>query len=138
ATATVTGVVEGSPLLGFGSTRDVRGNFFSIAGGSTADCPDCGAPPLGTQGQIWLVIFSQGVVGLALFLAFFIRRFLAHWRDPAPLAVAGCCALVFFGLELFVYDTFDAPMVTVMIAIGLLVRSERTPLLTPVRVGGSP
>jgi hypothetical protein len=123
ATATVRGVVEGSPVLGFGSTRDVEGSFFSIAGGATADCPDCGVPPLGTQGQLWLVLFSQGLVGLALFVAFFARRFLAHCRDPAPLYVAGCCVLLFFGFELLVYDTFDAPMVTVMIAIGLMARS---------------
>jgi hypothetical protein len=122
AAATVRGVLEGSPLLGFGSTRDVKGSFSSIAGGATADCPDCGVPPLGTQGQLWLVLFSQGVVGLTLFLAFFVRRFAAHCRDPAPLAVAGCCMLLFFGIELFVYDTLDAPMVTVMIVIGLLAR----------------
>ena len=124
ATATVRGVVEGSPVLGFGSTRDVQGSFFSIAGGATADCPACGVPPLGTQGQLWLVVFSQGVIGLVLFLAFFGRRFLAHWKDPSPLTIAGCGALVFFGLELFVYDTFDSPMFTVMIAIGLMARGS--------------
>ncbi len=131
ATETVTDVLQASPVLGFGSTRDVKGSFFSIAGGATADCPACGVPPLGTQGQLWLVVFSQGVVGLVLFLGFFARRFLEHWKDPAPLAIAGCAALVFFAIELFVYDTFDAPMVTVMIAIGLLARG------VPAAAGGS-
>ncbi|REF35699.1 hypothetical protein [Thermasporomyces composti] len=124
AVETVRSVLEGSPLLGFGSTRDVQGSFFSVAGGATPDCPACGVPPLGTQGQLWLVIFSQGLVGLALFLAFFSRQLAAAWKDTSPLAVAVCCVLVFFGIELLVYDTYDAPMVTVMIAIGLLARQS--------------
>lgn len=122
ATDTVRNVVEGSPILGFGSTRNVRGSYFSIAGGSTPDCPACGVPPLGTQGLLWMVIFSQGLVGLALFLYFFARRFFAHWRDHAALSLAGCVVLIFWTIELFVYDTVDAPLITVMIAIGLMAR----------------
>ena len=61
ASETVSSVGTGSPVVGFGSTRDVQGNFASIAGGATADCSSCGVPSLGTQGQLWLVIFSQGL-----------------------------------------------------------------------------
>jgi hypothetical protein len=142
AEETVRSVLEGSPLLGFGSTRDVQGSFFSLAGGATPDCPACGVPPLGTQGQLWLVLFSQGLVGLALFLAFFARQLAAAWKDTSPLAIAVCCVLVFFGIELFVYDTYDAPMVTVMIALGLLARQPdaRTRWLAGrlERQGGTP
>ncbi|MEQ7123821.1 hypothetical protein ABN034_04800 [Actinopolymorpha sp. B11F2] len=138
AIASVRAVVEGSPLLGFGSTREVQGSFFSIAGGATPECPACKPPPLGTQGQLWLVVFSQGIVGLALFLAFFCRQFLAHWRKRTPLAIAGCCVLAFFGIELFVYDTFDAPMVTVMITLGLLARGVPSAAQEPNQAGGSP
>ncbi|WP_197681617.1 hypothetical protein [Actinopolymorpha singaporensis] len=126
ATDTVRNVVEGSPALGFGSTRKVRGSYFSIAGGSTPDCPACGVPPLGTQGQLWMVVFSQGLVGLALFLYFFARRFIAHCRDRAALCIAGCVTLIFWAIELFVYDTLDAPLITVMIAVGLMARMPRT------------
>jgi hypothetical protein len=122
AALTVRAVLEASPVLGFGSTRDVAGNFTSIAGGATPDCPACAVPPMGTQGQLWLVVFSQGLVGLALFLGFFARRFVAALRDSSPLGIAGGCVLVFFGIELLVYDTFDAPMTTVMITLGLLAR----------------
>jgi hypothetical protein len=138
AVATVQAVVEASPLLGFGSTRDVEGSFASIAGGATPECPDCKPPPLGTQGQLWMVVFSQGIVGLALFLAFFGRRFLAHWRERTPLAIAGCCVLAFFGIELLVYDTFDAPMVTVMITLGLLARGVPSAAQESDQAGGSP
>lgn len=124
ATETMYAVAVGSPVLGFGSTRDVQGSFASIAGGATPDCPACEVPPYGTQGQLWLVVFSQGLVGLALFVFFFARRFFVHWRDPSPLAIAGCCVLLFFGMQIFIYDTLGAPMVTVMIAIGLLARDR--------------
>jgi hypothetical protein len=126
ATETIRSVVTGSPILGFGSTRDVQGTFASIAGGSTPDCPACGVPPLGTQGQFWLVLFSQGLVGVALFCAFFLRRFVAHIQDPWPVAIAGCCVLLFFGLELPIYDTLGAPLVTVMISLGLMARRQRS------------
>ncbi|HEY6740080.1 MAG TPA: hypothetical protein VI076_14655 [Actinopolymorphaceae bacterium] len=124
AVETVRAVAVGSPILGYGSTRDVQGSFASIAGGATPDCPACGVPPLGTQGHFWMVTFSQGLVGLALFLFFFARRFFVHWRDPSPLAITGCCVLMFFGLELLVYDTLGAPLVTVMIAIALMARAK--------------
>lgn len=123
AIETIQSVAGGSPLLGYGSTRDVEGSFASIAGGATPACPACDVPPFGTQGQLWLVVFTTGFVGLILFLGFFARRFSAHWRDPSPLATAGCCALLFFFIELPFYDTLGAPMFTVMIAIGLLFRA---------------
>ena len=124
ATETTRSVVLGSPLLGYGSTRDVQGSFASIAGGSTPECPACGVPPLGTQGQFWMVLFSQGLIGLGLFLSFFTRQFFAHWRDPTPLAITGSCVLLFYGLQIVVYDTLGAPMVTVMITLGLMARQS--------------
>src|SRR5690606_8607416 len=123
AVETLRSVATGSPLLGFGSTRDVESSFASIAGGATPDCPACDVPPLGTEGQLWIVVFTTGFVGLALFLAFFGIRFFAHWRDPSPLAIACCCVLLFFFIELPFYDTLGAPMFTVMLAIGLLFRA---------------
>lgn len=121
---TIRSVATGSPILGYGSTRDVQGNFASVAGGATPDCPACAVPPLGTQGLLWMVVFSTGLVGFALFCAFFVRRFFAHWTDPSPLAIAVTCTLLFFAIELPFYDTLGAPMVTVMIGLGLLARRE--------------
>jgi hypothetical protein len=120
---TVVSTVEGSPVLGFGGTRDVQGSFASIAGGSP-DCPACSVPPLGTQGQIWLVIFSQGLVGTFAFCAFYASQFLQHWRSRTPVQAVGVCLLLFFGLQLFVYDTLGHPMYTMMIAIGLMWRER--------------
>lgn len=125
--ATVGATATGSPVLGFGSTRDVQGSFASIAGGSTPDCPACTVPPLGTQGQIWLVVFAQGFAGLIAFLAFYGVQVARHWRSRTSIETLGVCLLLFFGLQLFVYDTLGMPMYTMMIAIALMWR-ERTRL----------
>ena len=122
---TVSSTLEGSPVLGYGSTRDVQGSFASIAGGATADCSACEVPPLGTQGHVWLVIFSQGVVGALFFLAFFIVQARNHIRAGSTIEAIGLCLLLFFAFQIFIYDTLEMPFYTLMITIGLMWR-ERT------------
>lgn len=124
---TVTSTLEGSPVVGFGSTRDVQGSFASIAGGSTPDCPACGVPPLGTQGHLWGVIFTTGLVGAAFFLLFFLRRLRSHWRCRTPMETIAVAVLLFFAVELFVYDTLGMPLMTVMAALALAWRERADP-----------
>ncbi len=119
-------------MLGFGSTRDVQGSFASIAGGGTAECPGCEVPPLGTQGQLWGVIFSHGFVGAAAFLAFFGSQLARHWRSRSSIEAIGVCVLLFFFLQLLTYDVLGLPTYTVMVAIGLM---ERERLRGTVRTG---
>lgn len=121
---TVENAAQGSPVVGFGSTRDVRGNFDSIAGGATADCSACGVPALGTQGHLWLVIFSQGLLGAGLFLSFFGWFLLSCWRCRTTTETVCAFVLAFFAFQLFVYDTLDLPFVVVMIAIALVARER--------------
>ncbi len=123
---TVTSTASGSPIVGFGSTRDVQGSFASIAGASTPDCPACGVPPLGTQGHIWMVIFSQGFVGTFLFLAFFVLALTRCWRCRTLNETLCTFTLGFFFLQLLVYDTLGTPLITVMIAFGLVLREQAT------------
>lgn len=114
---TVEAAVNGSPVIGFGGTRDVQGSFASIAGGGTPECPACRVPPLGTQGQLWMVIFSQGVVGALFFLSFFLA---ALWRSSGLMTLTesvAFCAVLFFLIQIFVYDTGGIPMLIVMLGI---------------------
>jgi hypothetical protein len=120
--------LTGSPIVGFGTTRDVQGNLTSLAGGDRPGCKACGAPPLGTQGHLWLLVFSNGLVGTAAFGAFFVMRFARHWRERSAYAVAGCCVLLAFGLFLFIYDLVEVPLYTVMIAVALMWRARREAL----------
>jgi hypothetical protein len=125
ALTTVRSTLTGSPLVGFGNVRDVQGAFGSIAGGASTDCPACGVPPMGTQGQFWLVLFSQGLIGLAVFVAFFVVRLARHVRSRRPITVLGLAVVLSFLAEAFVYDTLGAPMFTAMIALGLMWRADR-------------
>ncbi len=124
-TQTWNSTIEGSPVVGFGSTRDVQGSFASIAGASTPDCGPCGVPPLGTQGHIWQLIFSQGLVGAVLFLSFFALALSRCWRCRTTTETLGTFVLAFFGLLLLVYDTLGMPLFTVMLVVGLVAREQR-------------
>ncbi|KRB80000.1 hypothetical protein ASE01_00365 [Nocardioides sp. Root190] len=120
--ATVASMTEGSPVVGFGGTRNVEGTFTSIAGGATPDCPACGVPPLGTQGQLWLVLFTQGWVGAGFFLAFFALGLRRTFRCRTTNETVATFVLAIFLLQLTVYDTLGLPMLVVMVALGLVAR----------------
>lgn len=122
--ATVDSMTSGSPVVGFGSTRNVAGTFTSIAGGAKPDCPACGVPPLGTQGQLWLVLFSQGWIGTAFFLTFFVLALRRTWRCRTVNQTVATFVIGVFLLQLSVYDTLELPMMLVMTAIGLAWREQ--------------
>ncbi len=54
-----------SPLLGHGAPRPAEFSWL---------------PALGTQGQLWTVLFSHGLVAVMLFLAWFVRSLVPAWR----------------------------------------------------------
>jgi hypothetical protein len=122
--STVRSVTIGSPLVGFGSTRDVQGSFASIAGAATPDCPACGVPPLGTQGQLWLILFSQGWLGLAFFLIFVLLALSRCWRCRTTNQTVCTFVVLFFLIQLPVYDSLGLSLYLVMIALGLVLREE--------------
>ncbi len=115
---------EGSPLLGFGTNRQVVGSFSSLAGGGSPDCRQCAAPPLGTQGFLWRLVFTTGFVGTALFCLFMLVQLLVHVRRKDPVAVLGCMTLALSALFFVVYDSLESPLFVLMLAIGLMNRAE--------------
>lgn len=100
-----------SPLLGHGSPLPAYEGTISI----------------GTQGHVWMVMFSYGFVGLALFLLFLVG---GTWRTrSAPgtvglwlhgCLVAACVTIAFYGL-----DTMQ--MLCVALVLGLLLRAIHDP-----------
>lgn len=123
----VQSALEGSPVIGFGTTRDVSGNFNSIAGGATDECPRCSPPPLGTQGQLWLVLFGAGLGGLALYVSFFAAQFLRYVRSTSAYSLAAQCSLVMLLVTMPVYNAVGAAIFISLIAVGVLVREGGTP-----------
>jgi hypothetical protein len=131
ATTVISTALDGSPVVGFGMTRKMEGSFSSLAGGETADCHQCAAPPLGTQGFMWRLVLTTGLGGTLLCLAFLGLQFLRRARGAIPIHIAGCTVLLVSVLCSFVYDSLGSAMFTVFIAIGLMARSD---LLTPEEV----
>ena len=113
---------QGSPFVGYGSTRDMQGSFSSLAGGGTPECKQCAPPPLGTQGFMWRLILTTGFVGTALCLAFLAVQFLRYASGTRPYAVAGCTAILVSGVLFLVYDSLESPLFTLMMGIGLMTR----------------
>ncbi len=111
-----------SPLLGFGSTRQMLGNFTSIAGGSTASCHQCAAPPLGTQGFLWGLIFMTGFVGAALFLGFLLWHVVLNATRAGPLALAVSTTLISGTFYFLFYDSLDVPLLVVFMGLALAAR----------------
>ncbi len=121
----VTGTTwQGSPLVGFGTTRKVEGSFASIAGGDNPNCRQCAAPPLGTQGFMWRLIFTTGFVGTAVFLGFLAVQFLVHVRRRDPYSTLGCITIATSLLFFFVYDSLEMPLLVLMLAIGVMNRER--------------
>lgn len=128
---TVTSALS-SPVVGFGSTRPVQGNLSSIAIGNSDACNACAAPPLGTHGHLWLVVFSQGFAGAALFFGFLAAVLLRHWRDRSPYAVASVASLVMFLLFSLYYNLLPDQLAFVLAGAGVLWRLRRQQPAAPV------
>ncbi|MBG6217307.1 hypothetical protein IWX75_001762 [Arthrobacter sp. CAN_A6] len=122
---TIRTTIEHSPIIGFGSPRARQANFFSLAAGATADCRQCSPPQLGTQGTLWLLVFTTGFLGAALFIYFVSRRLVPALTLRDPVATAMLFPAVFFACVLPVYDLVSSPLIILMVTLGLLWRCER-------------
>lgn len=121
-TLTVDSVMSRSPVVGLGSTRNVEGSIYSIAGGNSAACSLCTPPALGTQGHFWLLIFSTGAGGVCLYLGFVALNLIRSARRNSPLATIALAVLTTHLVTMFVYDAIGIELVTIFGAIGLLWR----------------
>lgn len=121
-TLTVESVTSKSPVVGLGSTRNVEGSFYSIAGGNTAACGLCTPPALGTQGHFWLLIYSTGIGGILLYLWFICTNLIRSARRYSVIATVTLTVLTVHLVTMFVYDAIGVELVTIFAAIGLLWR----------------
>lgn len=113
-----------SPLLGYGGTRQMVGNFDSIAGGATPECHQCAAPPLGTQGFLWGLVFMTGFVGAGLMLSFLGLQFLQNARRSTSLSLLASTVVLSTVFYFLFYDSLDLALLITMIAIGLSARDH--------------
>ena len=113
-----------SPVLGYGDTRQEVGSPSSIAIGPTANCGSCGETPVGGNGQLWLLLICNGIVGAALYLAFFAFGCWRYWRDTSPYGMAGVLILLLSFVYMFTYVAVIAPLGFTMLAYALLWRND--------------
>ncbi|MEU8245267.1 hypothetical protein [Nonomuraea sp. NPDC048916] len=112
-----------SPLIGYGNTRNAMGNHRTITTGKTTWCGGCGHPPLGSDGQLWLLIITQGFAGAALYVAFFVGAIRRHWSDRSPIGLAGVLVMALVLLYMFIYDGFVTPLILYLVSFALLWRN---------------
>lgn len=122
STLAVTSAATGSPVVGFGTTRQVQGNFSSIAGGATEECPRCSPPSLGTQGQAWLLTFTTGVGGFLLYVLFFAVQFLQGLRLRSAYVTVGLTVLVAHLITFVVYNANGPGLLAIMVAVAFVWR----------------
>ncbi|MFZ2504338.1 MAG: hypothetical protein WAW88_16880 [Nocardioides sp.] len=117
---------EASPILGYGGTRQMTGNFNSIVGG-VPGCHQCSAPPLGTQGFLWGLVFMTGFVGAILMVSFLFWQFQLNARRSTPLGLLASTVILASGFYFLFYDSLDVPMLVTMMTIGLATREHTRP-----------
>lgn len=105
--ATFAGTLE-SPLLGHGGPK-----MDSTIGIS-----------LGTQGYIWMLMFSYGFVGLGLFLYFLFRGILTTWQAPGTPGL-WLHGVLITAIAIIPYYSLDImQMTTVALAMAVLLRAK--------------
>jgi polysaccharide biosynthesis protein PslJ len=123
STEAVRGATE-SPILGWGGTRKIVGSDKSITIGKTKNCPLCGNFAIGSNGQLWMVMFNQGFVGASFFFGFFAFCVWFYSRDGTPIGQAGVFAVALTFLYMFFYSSLPSSLALVMISVALLWRSS--------------
>ncbi len=113
-----------SPLIGYGDERKQQGSPASIAVGPTADCITCGQAGVGSTGQLWLLLVSDGFVGTVLYLGFFAFGIWRYRRDRTPYGLAGVLVLLLSFVYMFTYEALTAPLAFTMLAYALLWRND--------------
>jgi polysaccharide biosynthesis protein PslJ len=98
-----------SPLFGYGAPKPVVGQV--------------GSPAIGTQGQLWMVLYSHGYPALVFFLGFFLA---VLWQTRRARGTAGLwlhsVALVALA-QVAVYGWLPVELQVVMVAAALAYRS---------------
>ena len=114
-----------SPVIGWGDTRHELGSTNSIAVGKTAKCHSCGSRDIGGNGQLWMLLITSGMLGAALYCAFFLYGIWRYWRDPTPYGMVGVLVLILGFPFMLVYIAVGPPLAFTMLAYALLWKNDR-------------
>jgi len=114
----------GSPVIGYGGTRNTLGGRNSITVGESAGCERCGNFTVGGNGQLWQLLYAHGAVGTVGYLGFFGYGLWRFRRDRSAIGVAGSAALVSSFSAMLWYNTLVTPLAFMVLAFALLWRNS--------------
>jgi O-antigen/teichoic acid export membrane protein len=114
-----------SPLIGYGGTRHMQGSPQSIALGPSPNCITCGQLEVGSTGQLWLLLVSNGFLGAVLYYTFFAYGIWRYRRDTTPYGIAGVLVLLLSFIYAIAYVAIAAPLAFTMLAFALLWRNDQ-------------
>ncbi len=98
-----------SPFLGYGGPRPSTNPF---------------SPAVGTHGHIWTAMFSHGLIGLALYLAFIGWALYSVTRRRDPMSIILASVVWVAALQMFFYAMLPVGLPIVLVAIGLTFRTD--------------
>jgi len=104
--------VKSSPLIGYGGPLPVEKQRI--------------LPAIGTQGQLWNVMISQGAVGTVLFVGFLLRITWATRRGPLVTFWAHVVMVVAL-VQLPIYDMMPTPLHIVFVVAAMGLRELHAP-----------
>jgi hypothetical protein len=116
-----------SPIVGYGTTRQTIGSGRSAAIGRSAQCPQCGNRVIGSTGQLWLLLISNGLVGTALYLIFFAQAVVRYWRDHTWIGIVGVQALLLTLFFSLFYVALVSPLAVGILSLAVLWRRSVAP-----------
>jgi hypothetical protein len=113
----------GSPIIGYGGTRNTLGGRNSITVGESSSCERCGNFTVGGNGQLWQLIYAHGAAGTAGYLGFFAYGLWRFRRDRSPIGIAGSAAIVTSFSAMLWYNSLVTPLAFMVLAYALLWRN---------------
>ncbi|KGM13945.1 O-antigen ligase family protein [Cellulomonas bogoriensis] len=120
------------------STTEDRADLYAETFNRTLESPVFGhgaprpssnpwIPSVGTQGQVWMVMFSHGLPAVVLFVGWFVVAFVRSWRRATSLDHAIGAVLLVTLVEIFYYGIVGTGLVIAMAAAAVAMRpSART------------
>ncbi|WP_127500227.1 hypothetical protein [Actinoplanes solisilvae] len=115
---------RGSPVVGYGGTRNTLGGRNSITVGESAGCERCGNFTVGGNGQLWQLLFAHGAAGTVGYLGFFAYGLWRFRRDRSAIGVAGSAAIVTSFSAMLWYNSLVTPLAFMVLAFALLWRNS--------------
>jgi len=120
--AAIDGALE-SPILGWGGTRKTLGSSQSIAVGPSPKCPNCGSVGIGSTGEFWEIAFTTGLVGVAIYFAYFVAAFWQLRRDRSPTGSAARLIVLLAIFYSYFYNSLPSSSALTFISIAMAWRS---------------